>query len=67
MTIKDTWPAAAGWEVDCLAYDPFSGDFGDPEERILSDKIVTTRKQRKCCICFGNIKPKTRAGPKSRH
>ena len=41
-------------EADCLAYDPFQGD--DVQERMLSDKIVTARKEGPCCICFETIK-----------
>ena len=41
-------------EADCLAYDPFQGDESD--ERILSDKIVTARKEGPCCICGETIR-----------
>ncbi len=46
----------------CLACDPFAGDFGGAGEwdRILSDKIVVCRKKRKCHICAGFCKPRTR-------
>ena len=56
-----TATSETSWESECLAYDPFAGDFNSSGDKILSDKIVTIRKQRQCCICSGNVKPKTRA------
>lgn len=44
-------------ENDCLAYDPFDGDFGMPGDRILKDKIVLARKSGQCHICGQQIKP----------
>lgn len=48
--------------ASCLACDPFAGDFGGGGDwdRILSDKIVVCRKKRKCHICAGFCKPRTR-------
>lgn len=37
----------------CLAHDPFAGD--DSDGRILSDKMVTTRKTAKCHQCAETI------------
>lgn len=45
-------------EADCLAYDPFAGDFGDQADRILQDRFNTSNKEYdagSCVICFGNI------------
>lgn len=42
-------------EDDCLAYDPFSGDFGMPSDRSLRDKMVICRKPGNCHICGGDI------------
>lgn len=47
-------------EESCLEYNPFEGDFGSPSDRILTDKIVTARKSRKCDICLELIQPKER-------
>lgn len=46
-------------ESECLAYNPFEGDFGDGEV-ILSDKIVTARKGGVCHLCGQQIKAGTR-------
>lgn len=45
------------WEADCLAFDPFSGDFGGSGQgdRVLSDKIVTARKGGECHTCTQEI------------
>lgn len=45
----------SGWEGDCLACDPFDGDFGGGGENdgVLSDKIVTCRKPGECHTCAG--------------
>ena len=45
-------------ERECLAYDPFAGDFGSQGDKIFSDRMVTAAKDRPqgaCCICFGCI------------
>lgn len=47
------------WEADCLADDPFAGDFGDGEVA-LSDKMVTNRKGGICHNCAGECAPGTR-------
>lgn len=49
-------------ERACLGCDPFDGDFGGGGQwdRILSDKIVTCRKRRKCHICAGFTTKRTR-------
>lgn len=44
-------------EPECLAYNPFEGDFGEPGDRTLKDKIVTARKPGPCHICGSEIKP----------
>jgi uncharacterized CHY-type Zn-finger protein len=44
-----------------LKFDPFAGDDGD--SRVLSDRIVTTRKEHKCHNCFQEFQ----AGQVSRH
>jgi hypothetical protein len=49
----------AAWERDCLADDPFAGDFGDGE-RILSDKMVTSRGVGECHDCAETPLPGTR-------
>ena len=49
-------------EAACLDYYPFSGEFGTPGDKILSDRIVTARKplSSPCAYCGGNIEPETR-------
>lgn len=42
-------------EHDCLSVNPFEGDFGDPSDRVLKDKIVTTRKDNECFLCNNKI------------
>lgn len=39
-------------EDACLKYYPFDGDFGSPGDKILRDKIVTTRKPTECSECL---------------
>lgn len=50
------------WEANCMACDPFDGDFGGggSDDSILSDKIVTARKAGECHTCHGPIVPGTR-------
>ena len=43
-------------ECECLAFDPFEGDFGSSDDRILKNKIVTARKERKCDLCLQDIR-----------
>lgn len=47
------------WESECLADDPFAGDFGNGEVA-LSDKMVTTRGGGTCHTCAGQCLPGTR-------
>lgn len=47
-------------EADALLFYPFDGDFGEPTDRILSDKFVTARKEHQCHQCLGNIEIGTR-------
>lgn len=47
------------WEADCLADDPFAGDFGCGEVA-LSDKMVTNRGGGTCHMCDGHCEPGTR-------
>lgn len=44
-------------EADVLAYDPFDGDFGEPGDRTLLDKMATARKSGPCHLCDGEIVP----------
>jgi hypothetical protein len=46
-------------KADCLAYDPFAGDFGDQGDKPLIDKIVKTRKAGECNKCTQQIVPGT--------
>jgi len=48
-------------EIIALECDPFDGDFGQQEDRILKDKIVTTRINHKCSLCSEAIKAGQRA------
>lgn len=50
----------AAWESECLATDPFEGDYGDAGDRTLRDKMVTARKGGICHDCAGEIEPGTR-------
>ena len=38
-----------------LDYDPFDGDFGGPGDKVLSDRLVVSRKIYKCFHCGGGI------------
>ncbi|WP_445392563.1 hypothetical protein ACUDTH_02890 [Stenotrophomonas pavanii] len=38
-----------------LMFDPFDGDFGSPGDKVLSDKMVTGRKEHNCSHCSGHI------------
>jgi hypothetical protein len=44
---------------NCLAYDPFAGDFGMPGDRALKDKIVVGRAVRRCNECLQRTEPGT--------
>ncbi|TJZ75617.1 hypothetical protein [Chitiniphilus eburneus] len=48
-------------EVACLDVNPFEGDFGAPDDRVLEDKIVTTRKAAKCGCCMQDAQPGERS------
>lgn len=50
-------------EAEALSVDPFDGDFegGGSGDRILSDKIVTARKEGPCHLCGGSVTPGMRA------
>lgn len=39
------------WLRDVLAFDPFSGDIGDPGDRELRDKVVRCRRGGTCHCC----------------
>lgn len=44
------------WIREVLAFDPFSGDQGDPGDRELRDEIVRKcRKGGSCTTCFGRF------------
>lgn len=38
-----------------LEFNPFEGDFGEQGDRVLSDKVVKARKERKCSHCSSLI------------
>lgn len=42
---------------DCLALNPFDGDFGSPGDIVLSDRICIARKPATCNDCVGPILP----------
>jgi hypothetical protein len=46
-------------ENDCLAYDPFQGD--ETAVRRFSDKMVITRKEHRCNICWEDFPAGSRA------
>lgn len=50
------------WEADCMADDPFAGDYGGScdSDAVLSDKMVTNRKGGTCSTCEGECLPGTR-------
>lgn len=41
----------AGFESNVLAFDPFEGDFGEPGDKVFSNKLVTARKEGPCSHC----------------
>ena len=47
-------------EIDVLACEPFEGDFGEPGDRTLKDKMVNARKPGPCHLCRQEIKPRER-------
>lgn len=44
-------------EDDVIACDPFEGDFGEPGDRTLKDKMVNARKTGPCHLCGQQIEP----------
>jgi len=42
-----------------LMYDPFEGDFGEPDDLLFKDKFVKTRKEHTCFVCESIIPVKT--------
>ena len=46
---------------NCLACNPFEGDFGGQSDRVLSDKIVVARKEVTCGCCRETIHVGTNA------
>lgn len=38
-----------------LNYPLFEGDFGDPNDRIIANKMVIAAKNHQCSNCFGTI------------
>lgn len=50
-------------EAACLHWHPFADDFGEPGDRVLSDKVTTARKAGPCFDCEQPIAPgdRTRA------
>lgn len=38
-------------EAKCLRTYPFEGDFGTPQDKVLSDKIVSARRRGRCGLC----------------
>ena len=47
-------------EIKVMMFDPFDGDYGDPNDLVLSDKIVTIRKPRECFNCKGTAQKGSR-------
>ena len=48
-------------EADCLAVDPFAGDFGSPGDKTFRDKMVTCLVGTKACDgCGSKIELRTR-------
>jgi hypothetical protein len=44
-------------ERQCLCINPFEGDFGDPADKVLKDRIVTARIGGSCGMCRQQITP----------
>lgn len=42
---------------DALEFDLFDGDFGEPGDSALTDKIVKGRQKYHCFVCEGDIQP----------
>lgn len=60
--LRASVPSAFRWERECMADDPFAGDYGGASQGdgLLSDKMVTNRKGGTCHTCAGECEPKTR-------
>ena len=43
--------------VTPLDFDPFQGDFGTPDDKLFSDKMVKGRGKYSCFHCLGGIAP----------
>lgn len=43
------------FERDVLAFDPFDGDFGEPGDSVLRNKMVTARREGPCSHCGNQI------------
>lgn len=41
--------------AEACRYNPFDGDFGDPGDRTMRDKIVRFRFAHDCCMCPATI------------
>lgn len=50
-------PQASKEEIEnaTLSFAPFDGDFGEPGDTILSNKMVVARKEGPCSHCGGHI------------
>ena len=56
--MSDTTQAAREhMEAECLRVNPFDGDFGSPDDRVLSDKMVTSRGGKPCFLCRCIVQP----------
>jgi hypothetical protein len=45
------------WDALVLSTDPYAGDFGEPGDRTLVDRMSVARKPGPCHICAGTIAP----------
>lgn len=44
-------------ETEALRYPLFQDDFGEPGDRVMSNKIITAAKSHECCECLSAINP----------
>lgn len=42
-------------EERVLNYDPYAGDFGMPDDKILENRMLVARKEHDCHTCGGTI------------
>lgn len=42
-------------DASILAFNPFEGDFGEPGDTVLSNKMVMAAKPHECCHCKSTI------------